>query len=463
MATYQTIIPGTRKEWPTGELAYGGTCQGTFQYPASTSPAIPESLTVEYDPLFAASSKSDPTKGTGRNWSLIKKSGEISMTPYSRRRETIRNELYTRERCFAAWKRHWAACEGVPGQSFGPEVGYTTYQEVSDIRSWSGVPGYGSGTATALEDFNAEISDAISTTQQAAFASAMSTYDLLTELMEAKETLSYLFSKVDGAAESLKKLASTDEEAYKRGRRMNAKALLRSSDKALRSLGGRWMEYRYAIMPLIYSFKDVNELLGTRDAVYRTERSRSFITGGFTGEYDGSEGTYITLNSELSANVVSTVKLGYDRGALQRVVAQTAFNPFKTGWELIPMSFVVDWFLNIGDAIASATSVNLASQTACCTSIKRIEAYESVLYDYTVDRSTASFAAGGPFEAQTFEFAFPRSNIVTLQRRRVESYERFLFARPKPRIHFDPYLNWKRTLDGLVLSYQPTKKLLRSL
>lgn len=463
MATYQTIIPGSRKEWPSGQLAYGGTCKGSLTYPAGASQAIPNGEAMEYEPRIVTLSKWDPTKGTHRNWTEIKQSGRISMTPYSIRREEEENFLYTRPRKFASWKRHWAACNGVPGQIFGPEIGYTTYHEVSDLRSWSGVSGYGTGTSAAVTSFNSDISDAISTTQQAAFASAMSSYDILTELMEAEETLSYLMGKVSSAADLLKKFASTDEEAFRRGRRLSTKALLRSSDKALRRLGGRWMEYRYALMPLIYSMKDVNELLGKRDSIYKTERNRINIVGGFVGEFDGSERTHLTLNSELSAKVTSVVKLGYDRGALQRVVAQTAFNPFKTGWELVPFSFVADWFLNVGDAIVSATSLNLSSQTACCTSVKRTEVYESVLYDYTVDRSAASFAAGGPFPAQNFTFEFPRATVVTLQRRRVESYERFLFTRPKPKIHFDPYLSWKRTLDGITLSYQPIKKLLRSL
>lgn len=463
MATYQTIIPGSQKEWPSGQLAYGGTCKGSHPYPASSSPAIPNGVTKEYEPRIVTFSKWDPTKGTRRNWAEIKQSGRISMTPYSIHRKEEENFLYARPRKFASWKRHWAICNNVPGQSFGPEVGYTTYHEVSDLRSWSGVSDNGSGTNAALTSFNNDISDAISTTQQAAFASAMSSYDILTELTEAKETLSYLMGKVGSAADLLSKFASTDEEALKRGRRLSTKALLRSSDKALRKLGGRWMEYRYALMPLIYSMKDVNELLNERDSIYNTERNSVNIVNGYVGEYDESEGTFITLNSELSAKVTSVVKLGYDRGALQRVIAQTAFNPFKTGWELVPFSFVVDWFLNVGDAITSATSLNLSSQTACCTSVKRTEVYESVLHDYTVDRSSASFAAGGPFPAQKFTFEFPRAIVVTLQRRRVESYERFLFTRPKPKLHFDPYLNWKRTLDGITLSYQPTKKLLRSL
>lgn len=463
MATYQTIIPISRKVWPAISLPYSAPCKGVKKYPEEGSPAFPASETREYEPRIVTITKWDPTKGTNRKWNEIKRSGVISMTPYSHRREVVENFLYMRLRDFASWKWNAVACNGIVTQQFGPEEGHTRYHEVSDIHSWTSTHSVGDGTADAVRSFNTDVEKAISTTQQAAFANAMSTFDLLTELAEARETLSFLTSKVGGAADLLAKFASTDEEAYKRGRRMNARALLRSSDKALRRLGGRWLEYRYAILPLIYSIKDVNELLAKRDSVYRTERDRATVTGSHSDEFDGSERTFLALNCDLSAKVTSVVKLGYDRGALQRVVAQTAFNPFKTGWELVPLSFVVDWFLNVGDAIASATSVNLSSQTACCTSVKRTEVYEYVLYDRTVDRSSRSDAAWNTLPARDFYYEYKRNQAVTLQRRRVESYERFLFTRPKPAIHFDPHLNWKRMLDGVALSYQPIKKLLRSL
>jgi hypothetical protein len=34
-------------------------------------------------------------------------------------------------------------------------------------------------------------------------------------------------------------------------------------------------------------------------------------------------------------------------------VPQFQFNPLQTGWELIPFSFVVDWFLSIGKTLSA--------------------------------------------------------------------------------------------------------------
>lgn len=465
MATYNTIKPGTRKEWPSGKLPYGGSCDGSFTYPASSSPAIPTGSQVEYVPLQISESVWDPLKSQRRNWSAIKKSGVISFTPYSRSRIVTENFVVSRPREFAAWKRHAAWCGSVCGGSFGPEKGITTYTENSDIQSWISSPYFRSIWNSADAGAEEQIAEAISSTQQAAYANALSTFDLLTTIAESKETLTYMQSKVGEAANALRSFAQTDESTYGRARGLSAKQLLKSSEKALRKLGSRWMEYRYAIMPLIYTIKDVNSLLGESDFVYKSERSKIKILETIDQSYYSipSSGILVYTIGSFDIEVRSLVKSRYDKGALQRVLSQTAFNPFKTAWELIPYSFVVDWFVNVGDAIAAHTSIDFSTQTLGCTAIKRRIVKEVRLFDNTVDRSSVDFVSNTCLPAQSLTHEFRRNLDETLQRVTVESYSRSIFTKPQFGISFDPFLNWKRALDGIVLSYQPIKKLLKSL
>lgn len=464
MTTYRSISNAVSETYPGGSIPYGGTCQGSWTWGKGDAGSVPSPVTVTYTPIITTSSVYNPTRGSKRNWEAIKKSGQISMTPYSRSKRTIEQFVVERPYRFRTWPWFAAWCNTVCGGKveLGPKDRYWTQRD--HIGSLSNLINE-DGTGPTYAEHAEQVADVISTTQQEAYANALSTYDLLTELAEGRETLSFLLGKVSGASDALRRFASTDEEAYRRARGLTAKQLLKSSDKALRRLGSRWMEYRYAIMPLIYSIKDVNDLLSKRDAVYRTERSRQTINHDYTRNeaLPTPWGVFTYARCDLETTVSSTVKLGYDRGALQRVLSQTSFNPFKTAWELIPYSFIVDWFFNVGDVISSQTSINLSSQTACCTSIKRRETNEIWLYDKSSDTSTASRSANPCGGAQSFNYVHTRNVEQVLQRTTVESYNRFIWSKPKPKLVFDPHLSWKRMVDSLVLSYQPTRKLLRSL
>lgn len=224
------------------------------------------------------------------------------------------------------------------------------------------------------------------------------------------------------------------------------------------------MEYRYAIMPLVYSFKDIASLMDDHSDKYSTERNKSRIILNelMPRPVGPANKPHFVVWEEGEIVVRSWVKSRYDVGSLQRLADTIGLNPFRTAWELIPMSFVVDWFLNVGDVIASQTSLDYSSQRVCCSSLRVKAQTIAHFVDKTADISTRT-QNFGPCGTFTETFSFPRNIDQLVYTRDVNSYRRFLFVKPEATITFDPYLNWKRMIDGLVLGYQPVKSILRSL
>lgn len=108
-----------------------------------------------------------------------------------------------------------------------------------------------------------------------------------------------------------------------------------------------WLEYRYAWRPL---YGDIQSFIKTvnrprkKFPLYKERTGRSLTHSEHTktpignNEYD----LYVDLNVNISA-----------RGNVYSKHAPAAFRvaPLTTAWELVPLSFIVDWFFSVGDAL----------------------------------------------------------------------------------------------------------------
>lgn len=437
-------------------------------FPAVTWMSPPTSSIHSYDPSSVTiKQKFDPTKG--RNFTRLRNEGRILTSPYQVVNITTQDYL---AQCDHEFRGHGWAQTGriINGQTVCVDYLDTSsylkcsWTEQGDFHYWS----------KALPDKNyirseisaSDIQDAITLSQQDAMAQALTGYDPLTELFELKDVLRFLVSNVGSAAALLAKLRNKDPVAWWKGRNLNAKQLLKSTDKGLRELGNHWMEYRYALMPIIYSMKDILEV-SKGDIKWKTSRSKQVLTPTMNiGQTLQTTLAERCMYTDLTGTITvrSHVKQRYDIDGIANLFgARLTVNPFITAWELTTLSFVVDWFLNIGDLITNATSPNLAAETGSVTSIRTETVSTTYLKDHSADVKLSSWAATACIGAQSYTETFQRNVDLPLRVVTNNSYNRFLFTQPELRVIFDVNLNWKRILDGLVLSYQPFKSLLRSL
>lgn len=139
------------------------------------------------------------------------------------------------------------------------------------------------------------------------------------------------------------------------------KRKLKMGSFSVTDISSAWLAYRYGLMPLIYDVQGILALLQRQYGELRqTARAGDNMTWTeeeprFVGPYGfGDRYIYnrkVTYKAEIRAGVLAVVKTTFPSLAgltLDRIPS--------TIWELTRLSFVVDWFLNIGDFIGALTA-----------------------------------------------------------------------------------------------------------
>jgi len=135
--------------------------------------------------------------------------------------------------------------------------------------------------------------------------------------------------------------------------------------KSLRNdLSNTWLEARYGLTPLIYEFDSVMKELARFKDKNRWQIARSFLSrqksktyllnrSSFSGQfYDLKWNRTVTTTDIASAGVF--FKVG-DKTTLELIQQWASVRPkdfLSVAWELVPFSFVADWFTNIGRWLA---------------------------------------------------------------------------------------------------------------
>lgn len=144
---------------------------------------------------------------------------------------------------------------------------------------------------------------------------------------------------------------------YKAIRKLDVSAMRKQISGS--ELAKRYLEYRYAIRPLVSEIDTyVKALTSTSKSTRQTYRSFvPFSKTTYGSEYlaytDGTFGkVYAREKVSRTVMVRAGVLCAVDKSKLDR----WGFSkPIDALWDLIPFSFIADWFFNIGSTIASFT------------------------------------------------------------------------------------------------------------
>jgi len=217
--------------------------------------------------------------------------------------------------------------------------------------------------------------------------SARSSFEAGQDLGEIKQTIESMIHPMD----SLKKL--TLGYFYKLKKVRNKYNKRRGNVSLRKALSDTYLEYRFGWRPLALDIADAYAGLTNRKRM----TSSVPITSRASGQHSGSDGHFSpsnTLLSHMECNRISfstysmqlkgSVRLDLDPEGnipfMQALQLDTLNDFAVTAWDLLPYSFVVDYFLNVGDCINAVTFPSSRIQY-CSQTIRQISTFKYALRD----------------------------------------------------------------------------------
>ena len=183
-------------------------------------------------------------------------------------------------------------------------------------------------------------------------------------LAEGKESFDMIASNVTSLATAIRKVKHGDMRGAARALGVSPprknKPMAKSADEA----SGRWLELQYGWLPLLGDTKSAAEHVAS---LIERPHSLSFKATKQRGSF----------NNAVYNNYVYAATTRVDRRTM-KVILQTLPNPSKlnlldpaiVAWELLPYSFVADWFLPIGDYLSAQKIRSALPVTKVITSQK---------------------------------------------------------------------------------------------
>jgi hypothetical protein len=164
-------------------------------------------------------------------------------------------------------------------------------------------------------------------------------------------------------------------------KRLDVRAL--KHELSAKELANRYMELRYAIRPLMYDFNGMVRALKHEAAEAKsrlTFRGHEYLVeedsdvrnfnNGYTYQ-DGDRSYDCERTSKVSCDVRAGVLTQLE--TVSHLPIWGLANPIEAAWELIPFSFIIDWFVNVGNTIAAWTPNYGLTTLASWTVVREIK------------------------------------------------------------------------------------------
>lgn len=134
-----------------------------------------------------------------------------------------------------------------------------------------------------------------------------------------------------------------------------------------RRVASHWLEYVYGWRPLLQDCFDAAELLAEQVSTYEPAEGQIIATASVKADFksspeapQGATGGVILLHRADNHSCKARIRVNYrlDEEARSLLNKTGISNPALLAWELLPYSFVVDWFVPVGTYLESLTAMD---------------------------------------------------------------------------------------------------------
>lgn len=269
----------------------------------------------------------------------------------------------------------------------------------------------------------------------AAVADAKSAcWDVLTELGEGRETVNFVRDKLRILRSLSLRLARRARSQVKRKKHESKESLAR---RTVHRFDRLWLEYRYAISPLVMSVGDAVAALSNQSVAGSIVRGRArqVVDLGETKTLYPDRDPAIWSTEVFKITGTRTYRGRAFAVVTNPTLAKFGFDPVVTAWELTRFSFVIDWFLDVNSFLQAWSPFTGATLLGVSVSVKD---------SYTRDQQC--FNTWGKTDNPTAKYT-GESNFSTQEL--VEKYTRFASSPGGPALV--TRLNVKRLVDLAAL------------
>lgn len=183
----------------------------------------------------------------------------------------------------------------------------------------------------------------------------------------------------------------------------NLKKFFKEWERSPKRIGSRWLEFQYGARPFMSDlFHAVEKIFESTQNIMEV-KTRASETLDWSDRFGDEEDGLTVYKNKQSNRCEIQVAFQLGGKTLPLLAQYSSLNPLSIAWELVPYSFVADWFYDVGGylrAFESAVAYNSAFLSGYVTQLERVETGYKEIREFDDGFLTTSKFLEGSFKHQ---------------------------------------------------------------